>query len=137
VPELVPDREAAPDRRALRLLGVDPDLALMREQQAADPAVRRQAGELAEVVAFPDEQPVVAVGDRLDRDWWAAAVPEPVGNRRQFPLGSRLSGKDARERVAHRPPRKSSSTSSHSSRGVAGGVAGAPARSSTTASIRV
>src|SRR5439155_22743763 len=101
-------------------------------------AVRREAGELAEVLAFPHQQAVVAVGDRFHRDGWASAVPEPVGNRREFLLRSRLRGKYARERLAHGPPRKSSSTSSHSSPELSGGGGlSAATRSSVTTSIRV
>ena len=43
VPQLMPDREPPPHRRARRLAGVDPDLAPAREQQPADVGSLRSA----------------------------------------------------------------------------------------------
>ena len=114
VPELVPDREASPNGRPLGLTRIDPDLARHREEQPAHVRVSRQPGTSGEAALLAYEQPVVVVGDRLNRDGQRLAVPEPVRDRGQLMGRGRLGGQPALGDARHRPPRKRRSTSSPS-----------------------
>ena len=95
VAELVGDREPPPRRPLDGLVGVDPDLAEAGEQEAAERLVvaeRRAPGRLAHLGRrdVADVEAEVAVGDLLDRDRRAVAVPDVVGKLGEDRLGSAL-----------------------------------------------
>ena len=93
VAQLVADREAAARGPLLALGGVDPDLALAGEEEAGEGLVGGElggAGGGGQVGDVADQEADVVVGDVLDRDREALAVPDVVGDLGEEGLGSVL-----------------------------------------------
>ncbi len=106
VADLVSDREPPTPGPEARLLAVHPDLAEARDEEAGEGdvvgelrAARRRAHLRGGDV--PDAEAEVAVGDLLDRDRRAIAVPDVVGKAGEHRLGSAL---DLLHRADPNPP---------------------------------